>query len=138
MKRNLTLVQRKEILTVLKIGSSRDAAARFAKSDPATLRRYIREHPKFAQEVAKAEQDAEVYCLTKLRKATDKDQQWRCAAWMLERRYPNRYGVRKANVLTKEELQALFRNFGDIIGSEIADESTRQRVLQRIEETLGC
>ena len=60
------------------------------------------ENSPFAEQVTKAEEGIELFYLPRIRTASLKEQYWRAAAWALERRLPNRYGVKKSESLTAE------------------------------------
>ena len=106
MKQNrLTTKERAEVLAILTAGCSRATAARCIRRSSNTIRREMTEHPQFAAQVTKAEEGTELFYLSRIRSAAQKDQYWRAAAWILERRLPNRYGAQKPESLTVEQVQ---------------------------------
>jgi len=58
----------------------------------------------FAVRVEEALQISEVEALQRIRYASRRDQHWRAAAWILERRFPEKYG-RRAILQYPEELK---------------------------------
>jgi IS30 family transposase len=137
-KYKLTQQERNEVLGLLSLGCSRTTAAKSIHRSPVTLREDILAHPKFAEEVAKAESGTEVFYLSKIRKAATKEQYWRAAAWVLERRLPERYGIKKAKALTSEQVQKFMTACLQIITEEITDEEQKEKIFQRLDEELGA
>ena len=135
-KRILTAFEKAGIIAVLTAGCSRETAALYAKCSRWKLRQAISEDSKFATEVAKAEQESEVFFVNKIRKAADKEQYWRAAAWALERRFPNRYAARGAGTLSMDQVHGLVSKLADIVVQEIPGGVERRRILKRIHELV--
>ena len=131
-RKRLTPKQKSEVLAILSVGCSRAAAARCVQCTPLILRREIAEHPQFAEQVSKAEEGIEVFCLSNLRKAAQKEQYWRAAAWILERRLPERYGTKKEKTLTAEHVQKFMATCMQVIAEELPDEKQREKVFSRL------
>ncbi len=135
-KRILTDFEKKGIIAVLTAGCSRETAAIYAKCSQWKLRQAIAEDGKFAAEIVKAEQESEVFFVNKIRKAADKEQYWRAAAWALERRFPNRYAARGAGTLTMEQVRQIVSRLADIVVQEIPGGSERRKILRRIHDLV--
>lgn len=135
-KRKLTALEKKNILAIITVGCSRETAARYARCSTALIRREITEDPKFAAEMAKAAEDSEVYFINKIRKAADKEQYWRAAAWALERRCPNRYAPRGSGTLSMDQVRQLISRFTDIVVQSIPQGAERRLLIRRIHELL--
>ena len=135
-RRTLTPQERNEILTLLSAGYSRTTAVKYIRCTLATLQREIQEDPEFARQIAKAEEGSEVFYLSCIRRAALKEQYWRAAAWVLERRLPNRYGVKKPENLTAEQVQKFLEKCIQIIAEELPDNEQRTKILQRLTEEL--
>jgi IS30 family transposase len=136
-KHRLTHQERNEILALLSAGYSRTTAAKYIHRAPVTLRSDIAEHPKFAQQVAKAEEGSEVFYLSCIRKAALKEQYWRAAAWVLERRLPNRYGTQKPETMTAEQVQKFMTTCIEIIVNELPDDEQRKNIFNRLTKELA-
>jgi hypothetical protein len=130
MKRTLTQKERQGVLAIIGIGCSRETAARYVQCSPATLSREIKENPAFAAEVTKAVQDSEVFFLSKIRKAAEKEQYWHAAAWALEHRLPNRYGKLKG--WSTEQVQELIQSIADILEDALPAKKKRLDVMKQI------
>jgi transposase-like protein len=100
------------ILQALRMGGWRGPAARQAGIAEETLAEWIKRgeraiaqghpetlHAQLAAAIPKAEADAEALALARIGKAASEGQ-WTAAAWMLERKYPGRYGKRERVELT--------------------------------------
>jgi hypothetical protein len=128
--------ERDEVLAILSAGCSRAAAARCICRTPYILRREIADNPQFAEQVAKAEEGVELFYLSRIRSAAQKEQHWRAAAWVLERRLPDRYGIKKPESLTAEKVQKFMTTCIQIIADELPDNELREKILNRLTEEL--
>ncbi len=135
-KRILSDIEKKGIIAVLAAGCSRETAATYAKCSRWKLRQAISEDPNFAAQVAKAEQESEVFFVNKIRKAADKEQYWRAAAWALERRCPNRYAARGAGTLSVEQVRQIVAKLADIVVQEVPGGPERRKILRRIHDLV--
>ena len=59
------------------------------------------------------------------------EKHWRASVWWLERRVPERYGKRVPEAISQEQIHQIIEHLSDAIVEEIADEGTRERLLQR-------
>jgi len=125
--------QKHEIIAILTVGCTRYTAARYIGCRPEDIRREIGCNKEFARQVAKAEEAAEVYYMQRIKDAAKKEQYWRAAAWVLERRCPNRYASRGAHTITFDQLARLMSRIGEIVGGEIKDAETRTKILKRFQ-----
>ena len=136
-KRILDETQRNAIIAIITVGCTRYTAARYAGCLPMDIRREIGRNKEFAQQVAKAEEAAEVYYMQRIKDAAKKEQYWRAAAWVLERRCPNRYAARGAHTVTFDQLARLMTQIGEIVGGEIKDAETRTKILKRFQQLMS-
>jgi len=97
------------ILRTIRLGLHQDRAAMAHGVSSATMRSFKRRHPEFAKKVKEAEAAAEESFLSRLLLHTDK--QWTACAWVLERRWPERWAKRdQVEVSTKGEAAQLLAN----------------------------
>jgi hypothetical protein len=135
-RQKLTPQQQSEVIAILSVGCSRAAAARCIRCTPYILRREILENSSFAEQVAKAEEGIELFYLTRIRSAAMKEQYWRAAAWTLERRLPNRYGVKKPESLTAEHVQQFMVKCMQVIADELPNKEQQEELINRLAEEL--
>ena len=130
-RKTLTPQEQSEILTLISAGYSRTTAAKYIHRAPTTLRNAMLENPEFAAQVAKAEEGTEVFYLSRIRTAAQMPQYWRAAAWILERRLPNRYGAQKPESLTVEQVQKFMATRIQIIADELPNDEQRPKVIKQ-------
>lgn len=80
------------ILEVLSSGQTRRVACACGGVSDDTLRRWVMADPKLSLRVSAAESHAELALVACIRNAADQD--WRAAAWLLERRDPANWSLR--------------------------------------------
>ncbi len=73
-------------------GNTRDIAARKGGIAPDTLYDWMQRFPQFSEDVKEADNEYEIYAIEQIRLAMP--EHWQAAAWMLERRKPDKYGRR--------------------------------------------
>lgn len=73
-------------------GCSREAAAALAGISPSTLQEWRNQLPEFSEGLQKADAQFERSAVREIRKAGRKPRNWAANAWMLERRYPQKWG----------------------------------------------
>ena len=86
------------LVIALGTGCTREAAARHAGIDRTTLYRWVERDAAIRIRVEKAEADVEVRLAAQIVQAAPDD--WRAAAWLLERRRPAGYGRAQAAAAT--------------------------------------
>jgi transposase len=94
-------------------GLTRKVAARAAGVAPSTLYKELRENAEFSQQVKNAQADGEECLVDLIREHAAAT--WQAAAWLLERRYPDRYGPPKQRLqhevtpMTPDQAKAKYR-----------------------------
>jgi len=84
------------IVKTVGLGVWPDRAAQIHGVNPATMRAHRKRHEDFATALEKAEAAAEAEFMGKILRHTEK--QWTAAAWMLERRWPDRWAKREVSL----------------------------------------
>lgn len=88
------------ILSNLREGMSRQAACTQAGIGRSTLWRWCDEDAELSQRVDEAIDFSEAVLLAELKELGRAKQDWRAAAWILERRFPDRYGSKRDTEIT--------------------------------------
>ena len=89
-------LKRREILAILTVGCRRRTAAKYVGCTVQTISNTAARDPDFAKQVRQAEQQAEIGALKEIREAGKEPRHWRAAAWLLERRNPDRLRAAQA------------------------------------------
>lgn len=128
----LTAEAKQQIAGIVGVGCSRRTAAGFVGCSPNTIYRTARRDPDFAAELRRAESRSEWTYLDRIRKAAMKEQYWRAAAWVLERRNPRDYVLRQPAAMTMERVRQMLLRLVDTIIAQIADRDLRRQVFERL------
>jgi hypothetical protein len=135
-KFKLSTQERNEFLSLLSAGYSKTTAAKYIHRASKTLRDEMLNDPEFAEQVAKAEEGSEVFYLSCIRRAALKEQYWRAAAWVLERRIPERFAAKTPETLTAEHVQKFMATCMQIIAEEVPDQELREKIINRLAAEL--
>lgn len=115
------------LLEAIRAGATRKAAALHAGIDEATLYRWMERNASFASLLTRAEGESEVALVGIIRKAAELD--WRAAAHLLERRWPETWGRRDRVDVT------IMRREAERIAQELGIDV--DEVLQEAERIMG-
>ena len=125
--------KRREVCAILSMGGSRRLAARYVGCAHTTIRNTAERDPEFLAQLHQAEGQHELLYLRSIQSAAKKEQYWRAAAWVLERRYPERYAKRRPGTVTAAQIIELLGQFAEVIVQELPHGEDKQRVLDRLE-----
>ena len=103
-RRILDEMKQREVLAILSVGCSQTMAAKYVGCSPQTIRREAARDPKFGKKLRETKGSVELSLVKNIRKAANKEQYWRAAAWALERMFPETYARRGPDVITAEQL----------------------------------
>jgi hypothetical protein len=92
------------ILRHVELGIWPDRAAQLVGIDSAAMRKHKERHPEFVTALEKAEAHAESSFHSRMLRAMDDN--WTAVAWMLERRFPQRYAKQDPKVVVHNEAHA--------------------------------
>ncbi len=107
-----------KICSALRAGNTRKASSEYAGIDEATLWRWMQSNASFANNIKKAEADAEVSAVAIIKKAMPET--WQAAAWWLERRKSDDYGRNLALRTDKEASRLIAELFPEEAGGDTA------------------
>ena len=130
-------IKKREILAILAVGCSQRTAAHYVGCAPNTIQNTARRDAAFAADLERAQTRWEINYLERIRKAAMKEQYWRAAAWVLERRNPEDYGPRQTEGASLEQVQQMLGDIVDFIIAEIPDPALRRQILDRMQTAGG-
>ena len=110
----LDQVKQREICAILVMGGTRATAAAYVGCHPDTIRNTELRDPEFAKQLEHAESRHEVSQLSYIANAGKEGRHWRAAAWVLEHRYPGRYGRRRPNLFTLDQVTHVLTQFAGL------------------------
>lgn len=125
-------IQKSAIRAIVTVGASRTTAAKYAGCSLDDIRRAAQHDSEFAKSLRQAEPGQEVQHLTLIKDAAKK--YWKASAWLLERKHPDRYGSRKPNTVTPQQLSEVLNQFAAIVGEEVPVAKYRRNMIERLEK----
>ncbi len=128
--------KRREILAILAVGGSRRTAAGYVGCAVSTIQNTADRDPQFAQNLGQAEHQAEIAYLKSIQKAAKKEQYWRAAAWVLERKNPDDFARRGPNVFTPDQITLILAKFAEIVVNEVPVAAYRKNVLKKLDALI--
>ena len=113
----LTEQQRASVCDSFSSGGSYETAADCCGATVENIQHEETFDPCFAQKTSCARMTSEVNLLGSLTGAAGDSKNWRAAAWLLERLYPDRYARRKPNTLTLRDHEQRLQQISDLVKS---------------------
>jgi hypothetical protein len=129
--------KKSEILAILSTGCNRQTAANYVDCAPKTIYNTALRDPKFAKKLSRMETSSEVVHLVNVNIAARNPSYWRASAWALERLLPKRYGQRKPDTVTPEQLEGMMKAFAEIAPEENSSSEVPQGGRGRSDEMRG-
>lgn len=127
----LDAVQRSQLIAIVGMGIDRDVAIDYVGADYADVLLQTRCDASLGAELTRAERQFELTQLQILNRQADKN--WRVAAWLLERRLPERYG-RTTRGIPARIVRRMCDQFVAFVLKSIPEASHRNR----LEVVLRC
>lgn len=128
--RALDEIKKREVCALVAAGCGIEGAAHYVGCAASTVRREALRDPAFHEQLRRSEMSAQLAPLRSMQQFAATD--WRAAAWLLERTYPQRFARRNMRYITPEEIEGLFVMLAEAVGEEITDGPTRRRVCTRL------
>lgn len=136
--RTLDETKQAELCLLVNYGCTVQFAAKHVGCSRATVYREACRNPDFAERLRRAEQNAHLHPVRTLQQAARDN--WRAAAWLLERTCPDDYARKPANVVRIETVRDMVSRFLAVLEAELSDSPENQEVCLRltraIEETF--
>jgi len=123
--------KRNAVVAIISVGCGVDVAAKYVGCSASTIRRTAAREPDFNEQLRQARSNAELSLVKNIRKAGNKEQYWRAAAWALERGFPDKYAPRQPDAVTREQLRLMLAEFVEIIIADLP-ERYRKRVVKKV------
>ena len=117
--RILDEAKRREVCALVSTGCSLSSAARYVGCDRGTLRREAQRNEEFEAELQHAEAQAEYHPLRSVQLSSTNN--WRAAAWLLERTRPEQYARAATNLVKMETVHDLIARCLEVIAAELAE-----------------
>lgn len=134
----LDAAKQRDLCALIAIGCSRETAAAYVGCSPRAIYDLAHREPTFAAQLLKADHTCEVHALSLLNKVGTDSRNWRVLTWMLERKFPERYGSRKPSTVSNEDLASVVDRFAALLAEELPAGEVRERVLERLSTALDC
>jgi hypothetical protein len=128
--RKLSTDKQGEICALLHSGCTLAAAARYVDCSVLTIQREAGRNEEFREKLRLARYSAELTPIHTLRNAARED--WRAAAWLLERTQPHNYAQRAATAFSPQEVAELLERVCEIIRQETRDAQQSARIKRRV------
>lgn len=130
---HLNSEQQGRVCGVLSMGCDWTTAANLVGCSLAAIRRSIESDAEFANDVRRAEAQAELGHMRTIHEAAKDAKNWRASVWWLERRAPERFGSRRAGVVTAKQLKAFIAVLADVLAGEEQVVASRADMLVRLQ-----
>jgi hypothetical protein len=133
-------VKKREIVQLLTMGFSRRVTARYVGCATSTIQNTAERDAEFGEQVRQAERNAEIASLNNIHLAAREGKHWQAAAWFLERKNPQEFGIRRPNLISSDQLDELLARVAQFLLEELPESANREAILHRLEtliRTLG-
>jgi len=124
--------KRRQLFAMIATGTGVESAARQVGCSPWTVYREAQRDEDFAQRLRDAQTAVELTPLQAMRQAARDD--WRAAAWWLERCYPDRFAKRKPETVSAGDVGNLLNEVATIFSELCPDPELREQFAERVAE----
>jgi hypothetical protein len=133
----LTVDEQRNVIAVLMAGGDLRMAADYIARTQVAIRATAEANENFRAGLDRAEPHFELAQLGNITKAAMREQYWRAAAWMLERKFPSRYGKIAPEAMSPSKVKLLLEGLADIIFVEVRSVRMREKILLRLRKLLA-
>jgi hypothetical protein len=123
--------QREVVIAIVSTGGALESAAKYVNSTVDVIRRTIEKYSDFRQRVRRAEATLEIANLRSIQ--TEAQEDFRAAAWLLERLVPERFDLKHPSRVTTAQVADLMAAISELIAEEVPAPEDRQRILARMQ-----
>ncbi len=132
----LTAKEQSSVVSVLMAGADLRAAADYVGRSQADIRGTAEADAEFQARLDRAEPHFELKQLGNITQAAMREQYWRAAAWLLERKFPSRYAKPDPEALAPAKVRTLLENLVKAVLTEVKDPEVQANILQRLRKLL--
>lgn len=133
----LTAKEQSAVVAVLMAGADLPSAADYVGRTLQEIYATAAARPAFQTRLDQASPNFELAQLGNITKAALREQYWRAAAWLLERKFPSRYAKSDPQALAPAKVRALIDALAIAVLAEVKDAETRTNILNRLQELLA-
>jgi len=133
----LTAKQQNDVVAVLLAGSDLPSAADYVRRTLQEIYDTAAAKPAFQARLDQAAPNFELAQLGNITKAALREQYWRAAAWLLERKFPSRYAKSDPKALAPAKVRALIDAMAVAVLAEVPDADHRTNILNRLKDLLA-
>jgi hypothetical protein len=126
------------ICGLLATGCPLDVAADYVRSTERAILEEASRDADFGARLRHAESVHEVSQLGVISAAAREKNNWRAAAWVLERCHPKRYAPRRSSAVTSQDLADVVDRFVQIVIEEVPPGPERERILKRFAQLAAA
>lgn len=133
----LTAKQQSDVVAVLMAGADLPSAADYVRCPLQEIYDTAAAKPAFQTRLDQAAPNFELAQLGNITKAALREQYWRAAAWLLERKFPSRYAKSDPKALAPGKVRALIDAMAVAVLAEVPDAEQRTNILNRLKDLLA-
>jgi hypothetical protein len=133
--KKLDSAKQQQICALITVGCTRRTAAIHTGVSCTAIRNLARRDREFADRLQRAEMLRQATALRHIHNAAAKN--WRAAAWLLERTFPDDYALRRPRWLSYDEASHMIRDTFETLSQYITDRESRQEAYDRVTNILN-
>jgi len=133
----LTSTEQSNVIAVLMAGADLATAADYVGRTPEETRYTGERKAEFRAGLESAEPKFELVQLGNITKAALREQYWRAAAWLLERKFPSRYAKPDPAAMSPAKVKTLLDSLAKAVLAEVADTETQVKIMDRLRQLLA-
>ena len=110
----------KDIVEAIEKGLSNNATCDYVGISKETFYKWIKDHSDFSDQVKRAQSEKKIDLLEKIKTIGEKN--WQALAWILERCYPDEFGVKVRQITSEGDKINTWQELEDAVGREMEEE----------------
>src|SRR4051812_24099119 len=122
--------KRREVCALVAGGCGLREAAKYVRCSVTTIKRESSRNPAFAEQLRNSQNYSQIGPLRSMQQAATND--WRAAAWLLERAFPDRFARPESGGFGAREARRLLDEVISVVSSELLDPFKSNQIEKRI------